>query len=164
MQKSWKSSGWSLAFVLTIAGQGCGGSDIPAVDGEDAALKGGIPASENGKGRRPDGVAGANGSGSVDDEDQSVDAGVNDACAPRAKGASSMRANDKAADKAKEKSGVTDTDAKGKSGECHGGKAGGTGADKGTPAERGKGGDKGSAAGSAEDDDADQAQDENSDD
>jgi hypothetical protein len=163
MQKSWKSSGSSLALVLAVAVQGCGGSDIPALDSEDAALKGGIPASENGRGRRLDGVAGANGSGSVDDADDNVDAGVMDRCAPRAKGASSMHANNQA----KEKSGMADTAAKGRSGECHGAKGGGAAVGKGMAEERGKSGDKASgadAAADADDDaDEDQAQDENSD-
>jgi hypothetical protein len=159
MQRNWKSSGSSLAFVLAVVVQGCGGSEIPAVDGEDAALKGGIPASDNGKGHRPDGVAGSSGSGRVDDKDAKPDAGVDDACAVRAKGVSSMHANDKG----EEKSGMAGADAKGKSDACGGAKGAGMGV--------GKGSNKGSKADAAGDDmandddadnDEDQAQDENS--
>jgi hypothetical protein len=142
-------------------------SDIPALDSEDAALRGGIPASENGKGHGADGIAGSNGSNRVDKKHGDVDAGVDDRCVAQAKGASSMHVNDTG----KGKAGVSGTEAKGKSGDCRGAKDGDVGAGKDLAKERGKAGDKGSEAHAASDDaadddgndDEDQTQDENSD-
>lgn len=140
MQKSWKSPGSSLVFVLVVAIQGCGSSDIPEVTSEDAALKGGVPAGEHGKGRQ--GIAGAPGSKRADDD---VDAGVTDGCG--------------------EGKGKGKSDTNGEPGERNEDKGGGKAGGKGQSAEHGKDVEGAAARGADEDDtDKDQGQDESSDD
>jgi hypothetical protein len=91
----------ACGLILMAAVQGCATKEADYVGSEDAALKGGIPANDHGRGRPGADAAGASGAVDSDDRDGSADrdAAVDDQCETGGdvKGKSAMHAKDSAA-------------------------------------------------------------------